>query len=99
MTWGRDKRILVQKNYKFRLRMAFIKAYGGKCDCCSESTQEFLELDHINGGGNQHRRTEKRDIYQVAKLEGYPKDKYRILCSNCNHSLGTKGYCPHQLKK
>jgi hypothetical protein len=21
-----------------------------------------------------------------------------VLCMNCNHSLGVRGYCPHQLK-
>ncbi len=89
---------VVQKKYKDRIRKEFQDAYGNKCACCGENTPEFLELDHINGGGRQHRLKEKRDLYQVAKLEGYPKDKYRLLCSNCNHSLGTKGYCPHQKK-
>lgn len=85
----------IQKNYKDKVRKQLHDAYGNKCACCSESTPEFLELDHINGGGNQHRKKEKRDLYSVAREEGYPKDKYRLLCSNCNHSLGIKGYCPH----
>jgi hypothetical protein len=98
MTWGREKRTKNQKDYKLRLRIKLLQAYGHICACCGETTDEFLELDHINGGGNRHRKSEKRDLYQVAKLEGYPKDKYRLLCANCNHSLGMKGYCPHQRK-
>lgn len=97
MTFGREKRIKNQKDYKLRLRKQLLDAYGHKCACCGETIDEFLELDHINGGGTQHRKLEKRDLYQVAKLEGYPKEKYRLLCSNCNHSLGLKGYCPHNL--
>lgn len=95
MTWGKEKRKLNQKNYKLRLRQQLLTAYGNRCACCGETTSEFLELDHINGGGNKHRKTEKRDLYQVAKAEDYPKDKYRLLCANCNHSLGVRGYCPH----
>lgn len=94
-TWYRDKHRAIQKKYKDRIRKELHDAYGNKCICCGESTPEFLELDHINGGGRQHRLRETRDIYSVAREEGYPKDTYRLLCSNCNHSLGIKGYCPH----
>lgn len=84
------------KAYKDKVRKELHDAYGNSCACCGETTPEFLELDHINGGGNKHRKLIKNDLYNVVKLEGYPKDVYRLLCSNCNHSLGIKGYCPHQ---
>lgn len=34
--------------------------------------------------------------YKAAIKENYP-DSYRILCFNCNCSLGHRGYCPHGL--
>lgn len=66
------------------------------CDCCGEDTLEFLVLDHINGGGNAHRRTFKAaSIYHHLRAEDWP-DGYRVLCENCNGSLGRYGYCPHK---
>lgn len=95
-TWYHDKHREICKRGKAKRREEFLRAYGGKCACCGESTPEFLELDHINGGGRQHRLREKRDLYQVLKEQGFPKDEYRLLCANCNHSLGVRGYCPHE---
>lgn len=28
--------------------------------------------------------------------QGYPKDRYRLLCYNCNCAIGARGYCPHK---
>lgn len=74
--------------------------FFGPCACCGESRIEFLAIDHINGGGkddNKHnpgwnklRRLEKDEWPEDAKKT------YRILCHNCNASLGSYGYCPHQ---
>ncbi len=33
------------------------QAYGGyTCACCGETEQSFLSIDHINGGGTEHRK-------------------------------------------
>ncbi len=79
------------------LRMEMIKRLGGKCACCGEKNKEFLTLDHIKGGGRKEykKATGPIAIYRQVKKEGFPKDKYRILCWNCNASLGLYGYCPH----
>lgn len=74
--------------------------YGGnppKCACCGEKTIEFLSLDHINGGGYQHRKKTKTNLWLVLSRQGWP-DGYRILCFNCNMCLGFNGYCPHNMK-
>lgn len=60
-----------------------IAAYGGKCVWCGEDQQLFLELDHIDGGGNDHRHTLQTTLAVWAKRNGFP-DTLRILCSNCN---------------
>lgn len=97
MTTYRGRRLENMKRYKQRGRDAVLKQYGSRCACCAEDTLEFLELDNIKGGGNIHRKSEKRDLYRVVKEQGFPKDEYRLLCSNCNHSMGVRGYCPHKV--
>lgn len=72
-----------------------ISAYGGKCSCCGESNIEFLAMDHINKDGNVHRKSVPTSrIYRWLEVHGYPSG-FRILCHNCNMSLGLYGYCPH----
>ena len=46
---------------------------------------DLLELDHINGGGNRHRKKTKRtNLYFWIFYNNIPKNGFRILCSNCN---------------
>jgi hypothetical protein len=72
--------------------------YGGCCRCCGESTDELLSIDHIEGGGNQHRKAINRygtDMYRWLKAQGFPPG-FRVLCHNCNLARGRYGYCPHE---
>lgn len=79
------------------LKLEIIKEYGGQCDCCGEQHFEFLTIDHINGDGAEHRSRcgKGRRVYADLKKLGFPKDGFRLLCLNCNISLGFYGYCPH----
>lgn len=76
--------------YKEKARSMIFREYGGKCVLCGEDRKEFLVLDHVNGGGNNHRKLVKKkglvDFCVLAKSEGWPKDKYRLLCFSCNHN-------------
>jgi hypothetical protein len=83
-----------------REKLAVLRAYGGdppKCSCCGEDKYEFLVIDHVNGGGTQHRsevcRT-AREFYGWLIRSGFPSG-LRVLCHNCNAALGLYGYCPH----
>ncbi|KKN31249.1 hypothetical protein LCGC14_0825930 [marine sediment metagenome] len=93
----RDKtRIRVtRRDWQRRVRLEAISHYGGRCACCGESEEAFLALDHINGGGNRHRRENKIGLlsYWVRK-EGYP-DGFQVLCHNCNQAKTQRGACPH----
>lgn len=89
------------KQYRASLRMEVIQAYGGPfCSCCGEFNIEFLTLDHVKGGGRKHRRKVGSGwaFYLWLKRRGFPKG-YRVLCMNCNFSLGVHGYCPHKETK
>lgn len=68
-----------------------ISAYGGKCEICGDATFEHLTLDHRFGDGatdRKHRKYAGYLFYQDLRKRGYPKDNYRLLCWNCNCSLG-----------
>lgn len=70
--------------------------YGHKCACCGESRSEFLAIDHVNGGGGKERKTKStRQIANRIIKERFPPE-FRILCHNCNLSIGWYGYCPHE---
>ena len=78
------------------LRSDALAAYGGKCVCCGETTYEFLCIDHVGGGGSQHRKSiGVSNIYPWLAKQGYPPG-FRVLCHNCNMADGFYGECPHQ---
>jgi hypothetical protein len=81
------------------VRRDAIEAYGGKYQCCGESTYEFLGIDHIEGGGTQHRKeltAAGTTLYLWLRKEGYPEG-FQVLCHNCNLAKGFYGLCPHQV--
>ena len=86
--------------YRAKIRADMLAALGGKCECCGEDKPEFLALDHRNGGGSKERREKANNTsggtYRIARDAGYPTEKYRLLCHNCNSAIGWYGYCPHQ---
>lgn len=79
-------------------------AYGGcKCACkgCDIVEPKFLTLDHIGNskielGHGTSKETRGRKLYKTLRLNGYPyKNKLRVLCYNCNCTIGCYGSCPH----
>lgn len=77
-------------NYRDQLKLEMIEAYGGACIDCGEEDPIVLTLDHINDdahieieeyginnrGGHKH--------YARLKKEGWPKERFQLLCCNCN---------------
>jgi len=54
-------------------------------------------MDHVNGGGTKERlkmKSSSTEFYRQIVKEKFPI-KYRVLCHNCNQSLGFYKYCPH----
>lgn len=81
-----------------KLKAEVFAAYGGPvCACCKERRVEFLSIDHINGakGKRGDRRRNGSNLYRWLRRRGFPKG-FRILCMNCNFSIGHFGYCPHK---
>ncbi len=94
---GREKHAAAKFRHRRKLKAEAIKAYGGECDCCGEKIFELLSIDHIEGGGCAHRREIGPDIYPYLKERNYPSG-YRLLCMNCNFTIGKFGFCPHNPK-
>ena len=107
----RAKAIRARRNKKFRaaggdvawrrqLKLETLAAYGGKCACCGEAMKEFLSLDHVNGRGKVDGRGNREHgglgFYARLRKAGWPQEDLRVLCLNCNCSLGFYGYCPHE---
>lgn len=95
------KLALHNKNKYKKIRIAVIEKYGGKCACCGEATIEFLAIDHIGekGVGSKDRKLNggSTGIYRKLYREMVTMKNYRVLCHNCNSSLGFYGYCPHKI--
>jgi len=81
-------------------RREVLEYYSGgppRCACCGEWREEFLCIDHVDGGGTQH-RNKVSNIYQWLRKKDYPEG-FQVLCHNCNMARGLYGYCPHEKEK
>ncbi len=85
---------------RIKLREQVLEAYGGVCKCCGESTPEFLAIDHIFNDGKEQRKTISSGFatYIWLKKQGFPQDRFQLLCHNCNWGKRLYGVCPHQRK-
>jgi len=74
-----------------------LRAYGGFCACCGEAEVQFLQIDHVDNDGADHRRSIKGvRLGPWLKRRGYPEG-FQVLCANCNFAKHTNGgSCPHQ---
>lgn len=100
----RQKFLEKQKLWRLATRLRVIDNYSkGKrrCNCCGEKDIRFLSIDHINNGGNKHKREiGTRSSSQLCAWlvkNGFPEG-FQILCFNCNCGKGIHGVCPHKLQ-
>lgn len=81
-------------------RQAILDAYGNACACCGETMSEFLALDHIHNDGREHRKAVgsfgSARVYADVIKQGFPKDRFQLLCHSCNMAKAIYGACPHQ---
>lgn len=57
---------------------------------------ELLTIDHVNGGGNAHRKVIGRgskDFYRWLKRNNYPPG-FQALCGSCNLAKAGRAACP-----
>lgn len=59
-----------------------------------------MTIDHMNGGGNRHRREiniSGMSFYRWLKQNNYPAE-FQVMCFNCNFAKHVLGECPHKIK-
>lgn len=103
LTYQRENKDRINKNHReryARLKRVVMEHYAGnppKCQCCGYPIYDFLTIDQIGvkGGWKEHRKYAGVNFYMNIIKRGFP-DNYRVLCFNCNCSIGFYGYCPHQ---
>ncbi len=97
---NRERALKSQRACDRKLKDAAYAVYGGyRCNCCGETIEAFLSLDHVNNDGAEHRRTvDRRGLYKWMKKHGYPEG-FQVLCMNCNFGKARNGgICPHKTK-
>ncbi|HYT41427.1 MAG TPA: hypothetical protein VEP90_03720 [Methylomirabilota bacterium] len=71
-----------------------------RCACCGELELTVLTIDHINGGGNKHRKQigygkgSGAHTYRWLIHNNFPEG-FRVLCMNCNWAVFILGHCYH----
>ncbi len=76
--------IVRNRHYK-KLRETVLDAYGGKCKKCGFKDKRVLQIDHIDGGGSKERKImSPRQLLFYLKRNNFPREKYQVLCANCN---------------
>ncbi len=96
---ARRRRASARKNNNQRRlwqRALALDHYGAHCACCGESRDYFLAIDHIDGGGSQHKKTIGfRSLAGWLFENDWPKG-FQVLCHNCNTAKYRFGKCPCQ---
>src|ERR1019366_10279872 len=89
----------INKKINAELKERTVEAYGGICSCCDEKHIEFLTIDHIFNDGSAERKLTGADggvsFYKILENNGFPKDRYQLMCWNCNTGKRCNEHCPH----
>lgn len=79
----------LRARHNTKLREEVLTHYGNgqlTCVLCGERRLLCLSIDHLNGGGNKHRKAlglrAGIPFYQWLRKQGYPLG-FRTLCMNC----------------
>ncbi len=79
--------------YRVKQKFNIIQHYGGKCVECGTTDSVVLSVDHIDGGGTQHRKQLKKSgttLYRWLVKNNYPEG-FQVLCFNCNFKKYVEG--------
>lgn len=90
----------VRQRHLAKLRKKCIDHYGGKCICCGETNEVFLEFDHIENDGSKHKKKHgyARLFIWLAR-NNFPEDyAIQLLCANCHTAKTKLGFCPFHPK-
>jgi hypothetical protein len=86
----------------WRFKQSIFAEYGGKCNNPAHAFPitdiRLLTIDHIHGGGAKHRKSINikggHSFYRWLKRNNFPKNKFQVLCYNCNQYKKITGRLP-----
>ena len=94
--------LLLNKRYTDKLKVKVFTHYCGgtpgcMCPGCHTTFIHFLQMDHIDGKGFQHKvngaKVTGKALWLWLIRSNYPEG-FQVLCSNCNHAKRNKAKCP-----
>lgn len=88
-----------QRTKNLLSKLEFILEYGGKCICCGETGIDFLTVEHIGGNASIGDMSFGGALIANLKVRGWPKDKYTVLCFNCNCCKKFGRPCSHNVEE
>jgi hypothetical protein len=96
----KEKRRTSKKLYHKAVKAAVFTAYGKVCQCCGETEELFLDIDHMDNDGAEHRKKYNLNcgtqFYMWLIKNKFPAN-FQTLCCNCNRGkFRNGGICPHQ---
>ena len=71
------------RDYNKKIRLDAIKMLGGACAQCGYDDWRVLEIDHIEGGGREHRKRVDHKM-QYRNIRDGNTEGYQLLCANCH---------------
>ena len=82
----RERNIKSQRKRHKELRLEIFNIIGKICTCRDESILELLTVEHKNNDGDQHRKRMPNMTTRLKDILNDPliKEKYDVLCHNCN---------------
>ena len=84
---------IVSSSYRDK-RKSILDALGNRCVCCGETEEIYLEIDHVFNDGSKDKAPSLKKIKEN-------KERYQILCCNCNrakHKNGGELFFPDRKK-
>jgi len=84
---------IVSSSYRDK-RKSILDTLGNRCVCCGETEEIYLEIDHVFNDGSKDKAPSLKKIKEN-------KERYQILCCNCNrakHKNGGELFFPDRKK-
>ena len=84
--YAKENKTLHSATYVKRIKNDVFDHYGKNCSVCGFADMRALSIDHVNGGGNVHRKQIRASggghFYKWLRRNNYPTG-FQTLCMNC----------------
>jgi hypothetical protein len=74
-----------------KARKTALNLLGNACVCCGDTYEPYLQIDHVDGDGKDHRKELRHGTQALYRwvIQNPATDRVQILCANC-HLYKTK---------